>query len=187
MSQFSIRSPGLNGITGIALPGLMIIGLAVTLSGCATYSREDCEFGDWEMLGYNAAMQGKGASRYEAVVKDCERFGVLPDLDLFTVGFDKGRRTYCTPARGFGDGRSNTPPEFACPRDQASDFNTAFQMGHEIWTVEKPLRDQERTLSYAERRVDSLSSDLDALDCGAGDDFERTSCRTERKRLRPGS
>ncbi|WP_349357296.1 DUF2799 domain-containing protein [Stappia sp.] len=160
------------------------LGLAVFLSGCATVSKAQCEAGQWEVMGINTALAGKGPDRFYKIQEDCGRHGIAADEILFVKGWEGGRRTYCSPQTGFRDGQRGSRPGFGCPEDLADDYRDAYGLGTRIRRVEEPLRSAERSLEWRESRIDQYNDELDRLDCSQGSEDERLFCRAKRDRLR---
>lgn len=161
-----------------------LLGGAILLAGCATVSREQCEAGDWQALGKAHALQGHSESRLKTVVEDCGRYSIPVDADAYMDGWRSGVRAYCTPRRGFEDGRHGKRPGFSCPADLAMDFDDARRMGLRLKDAEDDVSRQESNLERAQREIDDLNDRLVDLDCQQESREERLSCRAERRRLR---
>jgi hypothetical protein len=159
-------------------------GAAILLAGCATVSREQCEAGDWPEIGKAHALQGFPASRLEKVVEDCGRHSISVDTDAYMQGWGMGVRAYCTPRRGFDDGRSGNRPSFSCPADLAVDYDDARRLGDRLKQAEDDVSLSESSLERSRREVDDLGERIAALDCNQEDRAARRSCRLERERLR---
>lgn len=148
------------------------------------FSREQCEAGDWPAIGQTHALQGYPASRLQKVVEDCGRHSIAVDTDAYMQGWRMGVRAYCTPRRGFEDGRGGKRPSFSCPADLAPDYDDARQLGSRLKDADDRVGFQESDLDTAQREIDRLSDSLAALDCTQKTKAERFSCRAERADLR---
>ncbi|WP_051241610.1 DUF2799 domain-containing protein [Stappia stellulata] len=159
-------------------------GAAVLLASCATVSREQCEAGDWPAIGKAHALQGFPESRLQKVVEDCGRHSVTVDTDAYMQGWSTGVRAYCTPRRGFEDGRTGNRPSFSCPADLAVDFDDARRLGGRLKGAEDDVNLSESSLERAQREIDDLGERIAELDCVQEDRAARRACRRERERLR---
>jgi septal ring factor EnvC (AmiA/AmiB activator) len=99
-------------------------------------------------------------------------------------GWGMGVRAYCTPRRGFDDGRSGNRPSFSCPADLAVDYDDARRLGDRLKQAEDDVSLSESSLERSRREVDDLGERIAALDCNQEDRAARRSCRLERERLR---
>ena len=131
-----------------------VAGAALFLASCATVSREQCEAGDWPAIGKAHALQGFPASRLDNVVEDCGRHSIAVDTDAYMQGWRMGVRAYCTPRRGFEDGRNGKRPSFSCPADLAVDYDDARRLGGRLKEAEADVSLSESSLERSQREVD---------------------------------
>jgi regulator of replication initiation timing len=161
-----------------------VAGAALLLAGCATVSREQCEAGDWPAIGKAHALQGFPESRLQKVVEDCGRHSIAVDTDAYMQGWRMGVRAYCTPRRGFEDGRNGKRPSFSCPADLAVAYDDARRLGGRLKEAEDDVSLSESSLERTQREVDDLGERIAALDCVQEDRVARRACRLEREHLR---
>jgi hypothetical protein len=120
-------------------------GAICALGSCATMSAEQCLAGDWSGQGF-----GEHADA-------CVKHGVTPDDAAYRSGWSEGVLRYCTPARGFEEGRRGANYAGVCPSDLERDFLPAYEDG-------RTLHAAEEAVSSARSTVDSLGSRLEELD-----------------------
>ena len=103
---------------------LLAIALAVPLlgSGCASISKKDCLSGDWDGLGYEDGANGRATTLFASHVKACAKVDVVPDENRYRRAFDQGLLEYCTPERGYREGKRDADYQDVCP----AELETAF-------------------------------------------------------------
>lgn len=146
---------------------------AVTLTGCASMSPDECRHADWYQQGVKDAMDGAGKDRLNDNREACAKVGVVPNVKQYMLGYDKGVRQFCTPENGARWGRAGRYYQGQCPADLDSAFRTRYQAGKAVNDAESNLNrlrsqqdDKQRKLSNSkddgERK--RLREDLNNLD-----------------------
>ncbi len=100
----------MNRKLGIALAGL----LALSLSGCASMSGDECMTSDWSAIGYEDGSRGYTTDRMSKHRKACAKHGVTPDFTAYQSGRDQGLVEYCQPSRGFNVGSNGGSYQGVC-------------------------------------------------------------------------
>lgn len=77
--------------------------IGVLLTGCATYSQEDCELIRWVEQGYNDALKAYSSSELNEYVHDCSKY-VFVDVEAYNKGRAAGAEVYCTIDNGYSFG-----------------------------------------------------------------------------------
>ena len=103
--------------------------LAVTISGCASMSKQDCEKADWHAIGYNDGARGVYYSNLDNYRKSCSEFQITPDANAYQSGWNQGIRSYCTSEIGYRTGISGQPFQNICPADVAPVYLAGWQQG----------------------------------------------------------
>jgi hypothetical protein len=135
----------------------LVISLAacsLALTGCATISQEACQQGDWTGLGFKDGQAGRAQSRLDDHAKACAKSGVTPDPAPYFAARAQGLRLYCTPERGFQEGRRGHSYAGVCPEPAAGDFVVAYSDGRLIHEAETRLRQAESDRASADRRAE---------------------------------
>lgn len=70
---------------------------AALLGSCATFSEEECQYSDWELIGQNDGLNGSTSGAFQRYVKECGRYGIAPDSVAYERGRKEGLKSYCTP------------------------------------------------------------------------------------------
>jgi len=81
------------------------LGSALAISGCATLSKDQCLMGDWYEIGVQDGAAGYAPDRLAQHREACAEYRVRPDREAYRAGWDDGIGAYCTPERGYQEGR----------------------------------------------------------------------------------
>ncbi|MFN7168423.1 MAG: DUF2799 domain-containing protein [Pannonibacter sp.] len=158
--------------------------LALSLAGCETVSKEQCQAGDWVALGRADASVGHPSSRIEDIMKDCGRHGITPDPQAYYAGWQEGVQIYCTPLNGFNLGRDGTSKSNICPPALGGPFDYAYQLGYRLWSARNEVRQLEDRTRSLESQIDRDRFSLNTTDCNGVRPEDRDNCRRNRDRLR---
>lgn len=123
------------------------------LSGCATLSKEECQWVDWRTVGYEDGVAGRTGDRIGQHRKACADHGVRPDLDAYQSGRAAGLREYCQPRNGYRVGVSGAGYGGPCPDDLAPAFMTAYDAGRELYV-------RQYRVDHAEERLVEMRLEL---------------------------
>lgn len=144
----------------------LIAGLAVgalcALGSCASMSKEECLAGDWTGRGYADGAAGATPGRLGEHAEACARHGVVPDDASYRSGWSQGVLTYCTPERGFAEGRQGNSYGGVCPADLAARFVPAWEDGRTMYVAESAVTTAVSTIESHAARLEDLDDKLDA-------------------------
>src|SRR5512139_1467654 len=112
---------------------LLLIALA--MSGCSTMNKQECLSVDWRTVGYEDGVAGYSGDRIAQHRKACAKYGVQTDLDQYQGGRAQGLREYCKPANGYRLGSRGGSYGGVCPADMEDGFMSAFEVGHQLYTL----------------------------------------------------
>ena len=107
---------------------LSMLGV-IALAGCATMSESDCLHADWYLVGLEDGRQGRPAEYFQRRQSACFEHNVGVDAETWARGHAEGLDAYCTPRRGWREGRDGNDYRYACPQDQEEAFLAAFDAG----------------------------------------------------------
>lgn len=134
----------------------------LTLGSCATMSKEQCLAGDWSGQGYADGAAGASMSRLGEHAEACMKHGVAPDDAAYRSGWSQGVVTYCTPERGFVEGRSGNGYAGVCPAELERAFMPAYEDGRVVYAAEQAVRDAESLINSLGGRLEELDDKLEA-------------------------
>jgi hypothetical protein len=74
--------------------------LAISLSGCAAMSVEECKTANWSLVGEKDGSKGS-SPRLDQYYKACGKANIVPDQKSYERGYKEGLGYYCQPANIF--------------------------------------------------------------------------------------
>lgn len=158
--------------------GAGLIVLAI-LGGCANAEKRACESGNWESLGYNDGVAGRGFERIGALNERCSDYEISVDSAAWTEGHARGIAEYCEPANGYDLGEADTDYTGSCPRELEKPFLSSYIRGLGLHRDELKLGfdrlqsdledarrerqslDDDDSPKKLDKRIDSLRDELD--------------------------
>ncbi|MGB5409292.1 MAG: DUF2799 domain-containing protein [Thiogranum sp.] len=120
------------------LPLLIII--TVSLQGCGTLSRDECQSADWYTIGYQDGLQGRVSRPVAEHHEACARRDVAAQVVRYTEGRADGLKQFCSPRNGFRLGLEGVHYSGACPAGAEQEFLPAYAQGKEIFESELQIR-----------------------------------------------
>lgn len=139
------------------LPSLAVV--VGGLSGCASLSREECLAANWRLIGYEDGSRGHLPDYLAEHRKACAEYGVVPELDAYQKGHEKGIHRYCRPANGYYLGRQGYSYTGVCSAEDESEFLRAFRQGQHVYETERQLRRLEQEIWQLREHVEQLNKD----------------------------
>ena len=133
---------------------ISVLAGGLLLAGCATMSKESCLQGDWAGAGFKDGEAGHPQSRLDDHAKACSKSGVAPDPAPYFAARAQGLKLYCTPGRGFHEGRQGNAYAEVCPDGPARDFLAAYADGRLVHAAGARLSQAESDRSSAENRAE---------------------------------
>jgi hypothetical protein len=136
---------------------LWILGVVVgagALAGCATMSKEACLQGDWAGVGFKDGEAGRAQSRLDDHAKACAKAGVVPDAAPYFAAREQGLKLYCTPDRGFSEGRTGQSYAGVCPPGPERGFLVGYADGQLVNAAVSRLSEAESDRQSADHRAE---------------------------------
>jgi hypothetical protein len=138
----------------------MILGLMAT--ACQTLTKEQCLTADWQEVGYEDGLKGLPIDYITSHQEACAKHKVVPLLEDYNLGRDKGLVSYCQPSNGFTQGREGVEYLAVCSSELELEFIPAYNQGRLIGDRERELtallsvkRSLETELKNIDKRLDS--------------------------------
>jgi hypothetical protein len=157
---------------------LPLLAGGVLLASCATMSQEACLQGDWAGVGFKDGEAGYPQSRLDDHAKACAKTGVAPDPAPYFAARAQGLRLYCTPERGFHEGRQGNSYAGVCPEPAAGRFLTGYSDGRLVHEAAARLSQARSDRDSADRRAEKR--DREAR--GVEDELRNPALNDEQKR-----
>jgi hypothetical protein len=124
------------------------IALACVLAaGCASLDRNQCVNANWYAIGLEDGARGQALERLGTHRRACAEHAVAPDAERYVAGRNEGLKTFCTHERGFAQGRAGHSNTGVCPAGLAAGFQSGYQLGRELWDLNRQLGDVQRQIS----------------------------------------
>ncbi len=120
------------------------LGSALAISGCATLSKDQCLMGDWYEIGVQDGAAGYAPDRLAQHREACAEYRVRPDREAYRAGWDDGIGAYCTPERGYQEGRRGASYGQVCPPPLEWAFLQGYRNGQQVYQQEQRLRQLEQ-------------------------------------------
>ena len=133
----------------LMLPGLVIV---LGMAGCSTLNREDCLSADWQLIGFNDGVEGRDAGRLEQHRDACSDYGVVPQIEPYLQGYNRGVRRYCTAINGYNEARAGKALNPVCSGELQWPFVRGFELGAQA-------HQQAARLERATRELNRLTSE----------------------------
>lgn len=138
------------------------IGAVIALGSCASMSKEQCLAGNWSGQGFADGAAGMTMGRLGEHAEACTRHGVVPDDAAYRSGWAEGVIRYCTPERGFAEGREGHRYAGVCPADREAAFVPAWEDGQLVYSAEQELANALSSVESHGSRLEDLDDKLDA-------------------------
>lgn len=113
---------------------------ALMLTGCATLSKDECLYANWEAIGMEDGARGRDLSYLSRHRQACAKHGVSPDIHLYRIGYSAGLKQFCTPERGFSLGLNGSRYSGICPDDLETEFLPAYRQGYAIHQADQQVK-----------------------------------------------
>jgi len=152
---------------------IVLLMLALGLSGCASLSKEQCLAGNWDEVGYRDGRQGYKTISLDKHTESCAEYGVRPNREQYKQGYNKGIAFYCTPSNGRHIGERGDYYHYVCPPNLEPEFLDNYRYGKELHDAKDKIEDTQNDLRKKEDQLrieknasirDSLRSEISALD-----------------------
>lgn len=165
-----------------------LAGLVVGLGSCATLDEGQCRTGDWQGIGQADGASGFSRARLDDHAKACSKFGVVPDAAAYDRGRAQGLTSFCTPRRGFEEGRQNRAYANVCPASLERGFLEGYADGGMVAAANRRLNDVRSERSSAENRAKDFERQIRDNEARLADPAvkaaEKDAIRTALRRLR---
>lgn len=119
-------------------------------------NKQECLAVDWRTVGYEDGVAGYSGDRIAQHRKACAKYGVQTDLDQYQDGRAQGLREYCKPANGYRLGSRGGSYGGVCPAEMEDGFVSAFEVGHQLYTLGARVSEAKSRLSSKRRELEKV-------------------------------
>lgn len=169
LRQYQLRYCRTLHLHAIFMPMLRILiilmaGLSIALTGCATLSREECNSGDWHKIGLQDGSDGRTEDRFGKHAKACELDRSEVSKAAYLEAREKGLAIYCTKLRGYREGALGQKYLGVCSPQTSSQFLSGYEFGRSIYLTEVKLSDTANAFFAVSQKLQQPSlSDADRV------------------------
>ncbi len=139
---------------------VLLIFSIVCLASCSGLSKEECQTVDWEALGFEDGVVGKGLEKVGDYRQDCAKHGVTVDLERYKYGRNIGLQDFCQPASAYQAGRRGYVYKGVCPANLESAFMGPYEDGRAVHVAEERYERAKSDLDSAENSIDRIERDI---------------------------
>jgi uncharacterized small protein (DUF1192 family) len=136
--------------------------LLLLLGGCSSMSQNECATADWRTVGYEDGVNGYPGDRIAQHRKDCAKYGVTTNLDLYQQGRQQGLLEFCQPANGYRVGVQGRNYYGVCPAALEPKFMAAFDSGHQLYVLQSRVSNADAQIQYKRSELDRLEHGIAA-------------------------
>ena len=135
------------------LNAVILSGVVIGLTGCASISEDECISGNWSDIGYKDGVNGKSRGKLADYAKTCIKYGVEPNRDVYLTAFENGLVKYCTFEQGLKLGEDGSSYNQVCSGDLANGFSQGYDEGRVVYEIN---REHKRLISDYEETLEDL-------------------------------
>ena len=135
------------------LNAVILSGVVIGLTGCASISEDECISGNWSDIGLKDGMNGKSRGKLADYAKTCIKYGVEPNRDVYLTAFENGLVKYCTFEQGLKLGENGSSYNQVCSGDLANGFSQGYDEGRVVYEIN---REHKRLISDYEETLEDL-------------------------------
>ncbi|MDH5433681.1 MAG: DUF2799 domain-containing protein [Gammaproteobacteria bacterium] len=137
------------------------------MSGCATMDKNECKTANWEIIGMEDGVAGRGAAYIGSHRRACADYGITPDLTAYQRGYDQGLIKFCTYDNGYAQGERGHSNNNVCPNSLKRAFNDGHKQGYQVYSVRRDIAyvqsqiaNHNQRLTDIEKRTKQLEQQL---------------------------
>ncbi|MCV6624110.1 MAG: DUF2799 domain-containing protein [Cellvibrionaceae bacterium] len=138
----------------------LLICSVLVLASCSGLSQEECMNADWEAIGFEDGVVGKGLEKVGDYREDCAKHAIKVDLERYKYGRNIGLKDFCQPASAFQAGRRGYIYKGVCPADLEPVFVGPYEEGRIVFRAEQRFNRAESELNSAENSIDRIERDI---------------------------
>ncbi len=135
---------------------LIVLAIGFLLSACTTISKDQCEIGNWDGLGYSDGVKGRASDRFEQYNETCAKYNVRVNLDMWLQGYNRGLLLYCTADHGAWVGQNGSTYNDVCSGPAGRDFSTGYHAGRQVFLARQSLQRAQHDYTNYDQRLDEL-------------------------------
>ena len=143
---------------------IMAMGAVLLTGGCAVMSESQCKNADWYLVGEQDGRAGETPARLSKYYETCAEYGITPDRDKYTAGYEQGLTFYCTAQNGYQQGRGGRQYQGVCPQRAQINFMIGYELGALVRSAAENVERIERRVSKFEEDVRNLKREIETAE-----------------------
>lgn len=144
---------------------LLISSLILLLSGCAVMDQDECIHADWYLIGFEDGSAGQQPQRIAEYRSACAEYAVVPQMEEYLAGHQRGVESFCTAENGFAQGRAGRQLNPVCRGELKHNFLFGYNSGYELYRQAQQvnrLRKQLTEVNKVQQELQQEKSDAEA-------------------------
>lgn len=131
------------------------------LGGCASMSKEECLYADWQAIGYEDGARGAPVSAISSRRQACvKQIGEAPDMAEYLAGREQGLRQFCQPSNGFRLGADGANYHGVCAGPEGDSFAAAYESGRHLYNLESAVDSAGNAIAKAHKDLKAVKSHI---------------------------
>lgn len=138
----------------------LLLGMVVllSLSGCATLSKQECQVANWQAIGYRDGSSGKGMGYIQEHAKACAKVNIRPNMAQWENGRQAGLKVYCTESNAYRLGTNNHVLNNICPPTHLPYLQKANEKGLRVYALTHKIQDNKKERERLQERSRRLQA-----------------------------
>lgn len=132
---------------------LFAFAALLSLTACASISKDECLAGNWEEIGFGDGTNGQFSSYIQKHAKACQKVQVTPDPVAWEKGRQRGLPAYCVPQKAYEVGRTGWDVRDVCPADKMPALRAANAKGKRYYELTQDIDEARGIISENEQRL----------------------------------
>ncbi len=138
--------------------GLIAVGACLLLTSCASLTKEECQLGNWLVIGHSDGVNGRSASRISEHQKACARVNINPNYAEWERGRQAGLLEYCTESNAYRLGRRGRTINSVCPEKKAMRLIKMNEKGKVLYRLESKISSDRDKLEKYQEEIKKLKN-----------------------------
>jgi Protein of unknown function (DUF2799) len=139
----------------------LALAALVSLAGCESMSKQECQVADWQRVGFNDGAKGQSERRLAAYTEDCAEAGVQPDAQAYRRGWDSGIQRFCTAANGWREGvLGHSGKNAVCQAQPGYEaFSRYLDAGLQVYRTSAQMRHNDNETNRLQKQLEGSGTD----------------------------
>ncbi|MBS9780710.1 MAG: DUF2799 domain-containing protein [Moraxellaceae bacterium] len=137
---------------------ILLLSCTMMLSSCASLTKEECQLGNWLVIGHTDGANGRSSSRIAEHQKACARVNISPNYAEWERGRQAGLLEYCTESNAYRLGRRGLTINSVCPKKTALQLLKINEKGKVLYRLERKISEDKDKLEKYQEEIKKLKN-----------------------------